>query len=143
MGVLATVIGLFLALLPIVIGAVARSKGRSAFTWGLLSLILTPFGSLTLLLILPEQDRNVASEAGSGIAKLGTLSGAFAKIALGDGAEAARHAELDQKFAAEARGARVDQLIAEQLDALKAAQTPNSAPTGMTGSSRPSFGKRR
>lgn len=46
MSTLATVIGLALALLPFVIGYVARSKGRSALTWSLLSVVLTPFGSL-------------------------------------------------------------------------------------------------
>ncbi len=143
MSILATVIGLALALLPLVIGHVARSKGRSALTWSLLSLVLTPFGSLILLLMLPERDLGMSGELGGGSAKLGMLSGSFTNIVLGDGAEEARHAELDQELAAEARVARVDQLIAERLNALKAAPEPSTAPIGVTAGARPTFGKRR
>jgi hypothetical protein len=139
MSTLATVIGLALALLPFVIGYVARSKGRSALTWSLLSVVLTPFGSLILLLTLPERDGGVAEGGNS----LGMLSGSFTKIALGDRTEAARHAELDEKLAAEARDARVDQLIAERLKALKAPPALNAAPTGMAAATRSTFGKRR
>lgn len=143
MKTLATVIGAFLVLLPFVISAVARSKGRSPLAWGLLSVVLTPFGSLILLLMLPEPDRGTADGANKRSAAPGTLPGAFAKIAFGDRAEAARHAELDDKLAAEARDARVDQLIAERLSALKAAPALNTVPTGMTAAIKPTFGKRR
>jgi len=142
MSTLETVIGAFLVLLPFVISAIARSKGRSPFIWGLLSLVLTPLGSLTLLLMLPEPDRGVAGEPNRRSAALGTLPGTFAKIAFGDRVEAARHAELDDKLATEARDARVDQLIAERLHALKAAPAPNTAPIGMTAGIKPTFGKR-
>jgi hypothetical protein len=140
MSTLATIIGLFLALLPFAISYVARSKGRSALAWGLLSLVLTPFGSLILLLILPEQDQGAVGESGRGSTKLAALPGTFAKLAFGDGAEPS---ELDQKLAAEVRDARVDQLIAERLNALKTAPPLNMAPTGATVSARPTFGKRR
>lgn len=145
MSILATVIGLALALLPLVIGYVARSKGRSALTWSLLSLVLTPFGSLILLLMLPERDLGTSGELGGGSPKLGTLSASFTDIVFGDGAEEARHAELDQELAAEARVARVDQLIAERLNALRASPEPSMAPIGVTaaGAARPTFGKRR
>lgn len=143
MSILETAIGAFLVLLPFVISAVARSKGRSPLTWGLLSLLLTPFGSLTLLLMLPEPDPDAAGEANRRSTTLGTLPGTFARVALGDRTEAARHAELDDKLAAEARDARVDRLIAERLHALKAAPAPNAAPARMTAAIRPSFGKRR
>jgi hypothetical protein len=143
MSVLETVIGACLVLLPFVTSAVARSKGRSPLVWGLLSVVLTPFGGLALLLVLPERDNAMAGQPNSRSAMLGMLPGTFAKIAFGDQAEAARHAELDDKFAAEARDARVDQLIAERLDALKTATTLNTAPTGVAAAARPTFGKRR
>jgi hypothetical protein len=143
MGILETLIGLFLALLPFVIGTVARSRGRSPFTWGFLSVVLTPFGALTLLLILPEQDRGAADGSGGVVAKLTMLPGAFGKIAFGDQAEVARHAGLDEKLAAETREARVDQLIAERLTALRAAPVLNTVPTSATATVRPTFGKRR
>ena len=137
---LATVIGLFLALLPFAISYVARSKGRSALAWGLLSVVLTPFGSLILLLILPEQDQGAAGESARRSTKLATLPGTFAKLAFGDQAEPS---ELDERLAAEARDARVDQLIAERLNALKAAPALNTAPTGAVAGARQTFGKRR
>ncbi len=140
MSALATVIGSFPVVLPFVIGYVARSKGRSALAWSLLSLVLTPFGSLILLLMLPERDRGLTDEPSSWSAKLGTLSGTFAKIAFSDQAGAS---ELDETLAAEARDARVDRLIAERLNALKATPALNTAPTGATTSARPTFGKRR
>ena len=140
MNTLATVIGLFVVVQPFLIRAVARSKGRSALTWGLLSVVLTPFGSLLLLLILPEQDQGAAGESGRGSTMLAAVPGSFAKIAFGDQAEPS---ELDQRLAAEARDARVDQLIAERLNALKTAPALNTAPTGATASARPTFGKRR
>jgi len=143
MSILETVIGAFLVLLPFVTSAVARSKGRSPLIWGLLSVVLTPFGSLLLLLMLPEPDNAAAGEPNSGSATLAMLPGTFAKIALGDRAEAARHAELDDRLAAEARDARVDQLIAERLHALKTAPTLNAAATGVASAARPTFGKRR
>jgi hypothetical protein len=143
MSTLETVVGAFLVLLPLVISAIARSKGRSPLTWGLLSLVLTPFGSLTLLLMLPEQDRGTADEPNSRSAVLGMLPGTFAKIAFGDRVGAARHAELDDQLSTEARDARIDQLIAERLDALKAAPALSTAPTGATAGIRPTFGKRR
>lgn len=142
MSILETVIGAFLVLLPFVISAIARSKGRSPLAWGLLSVMLTPFGSLTLLLMLPERDRGAAGEPDGG-SVLGTLPGTFAKIAFGDRPAAARHAELDDQLVTEVRDARVDQLIAERLQALKAAPALNSAPTGATAATRPTFGKRR
>src|ERR1700748_2738236 len=109
---LATVIGLFLALLPFAIGYVARSKGRSALAWGVLSIVLTPFGSLILLLMLPERDRAIAGASGIGRAKLDMLSDAFAKVGFGDGPKAAQPDDQDPQLSAEARMARVDQLIA-------------------------------
>jgi hypothetical protein len=133
MSTLATVIGLFLALLPFAISYVARSKGRSALAWGLLSVVLTPFGSLVLLLILPEQDQGAPGRGRTGLV---ALPGSFAKLAFGDRAEPS---ELDERLTAEARDARVDQLIAERLNALKTAPALNTAPTG----ARPTFGKRR
>lgn len=142
MSILETAIGAFLVLLPFAISAVARSKGRSPLTWGLLSLVLTPFGSLTLLLMLPEPDRGAAGEPNKRCAVLGALPGTFAKIAFGDRVEMARHAELDDKLASEARDARADQLIAVRLSALKAAPALNTAPTGMTAGIKPTFGKR-
>jgi hypothetical protein len=143
MSTLETVIGALLVLLPFVISAIARRKGRSPFIWGSLSLVLTPFGSLILLLMLPEPDRGAAGEANRRSTTLGTLPGTFARIALGDQAEAARHAELDDKLATEARDARVDQLIAERLNALKAAPGLNTVPTGVAAAIKPTFGKRR
>ena len=140
MSTLATVIGLFLALLPFAISYVARSKGRSALAWGLLSVVLTPFGSLILLLILPEQDQGAAGESGRGSVRLAALPGTFAKLALGDQAEPS---ELDERLAAEARDARVDQLIAERLKALKTAPALNPAPTSASAGARLTFGKRR
>lgn len=74
---------------------------------------------------------------------LGMLPGTFAKIAFGDRAEAARHVELDDRLATEARDARVDRLIAERLHSLKAAPTLNAEPTGVAAAVRPTFGKRR
>jgi hypothetical protein len=139
MSALATVIGSFLVVLPFVNGYVARSKGRSALAWSLLSLVLTPFGSLILLLMLPERDLGLTDEPSSWSAKPGTLSVSFARIAFGDQAGAS---ELDQNLAAEARDARVDQLIAERLNALKATPALNTAPTGATTNARPTFGKR-
>jgi hypothetical protein len=143
MRILEILIGSFLALLPLVIGVVARSKGRSSLVWGLLSVVLTPFGSLTLLLMLPEPDPGAAREPDSRSAKSGTLPGAFARIAFGDRAAAARHAELDEKLATETRDARVDRLIAERLSALNAAPALDTAPTSATAGARPTFGKRR
>jgi hypothetical protein len=143
MSILETVIGAFLVLLPFVTSAVARSKGRSPLIWGLLSVILTPFGSLILLLMLPEPDNAAAGQPNSGSAMLGMLPGTFARIAFGDRAQAVRHAELDDRLATEARDARVDQLIAERLHALKAAPTLNTAPSGVAAADRPTFGKRR
>lgn len=142
MSILETVIGALLVLLPFVISAIARRKGRSPLAWGLLSVMLTPFGSLTLLLMLPERDRGTAGEP-NGRSMLGTLPGTFARIAFGDREEAARHAELDDKLATEARDARVDHLIAERLHALKAAPALTPAPSGATAGTRPTFGKRR
>jgi hypothetical protein len=143
MSILETVIGAFLVLLPFVTSAVARSKGRSPLIWGLLSVVLTPFGSLILLLMLPEPDHSTAGEPNSGSAMLGMLPGTFAKIAFGDRAEAARHEDLDDRLATEARDARVDRLIAERLHALTAAPTLNTEPTGVASAARPTFGKRR
>lgn len=143
MSILATVIGLALALLPFVIGYVARSKGRSALTWNLISVVLTPFGSLILLLILPEPDRGTTGEPDGRSPMLGALPGTFAKLAFGDRAEAPRHAELDDKLATEARDARIDQLIAERLHALESAPAPSTAAASVTAGARPTFGKRR
>jgi hypothetical protein len=139
MSILAAVIGFALALLPLVIGYVARSKGRSALAWGLLSIVLTPFGSLAVLLMLPERDGS-ASEAGIGRAKLDMLSDVLAKIGFGSEPKTTQLAEQDP---AEARMARVDQLIAERLNAIKATPTPGSAPAGVAAGLRPTFGKRR
>jgi hypothetical protein len=143
MSMLETVIGAVFVLLPFVTSAVARSKRRSPLIWGLLSLVLTPFGSLILLLMLPEGDRGTASTPNSGSTALVMLPGTFAKIAFGDGAEAARQAELDDELAAESRDARVDRLIAERLNALKAVPEMNAVPTGAPSGARPVFGKRR
>ncbi len=143
MGILETLIGLFLAALPFVIGAVARSKGRSSLTWGFLSIVLTPLGALILLLMLPEQDRGVAVGFGGVVARTAMLPGTFARVALGDRAEAGRHAELDEKLAAETRDARADQLIAERLKALKAAPVASTIPTSAIAGVGPTFGKRR
>jgi hypothetical protein len=133
MSTLATVIGLFLMVQPFLIRAVARSKGRSALAWGLLSVVLTPFGSLLLLLIMPERDRAVTNSSPG-------MSATFARLALGDHAESS---ELDKDLAAETRDARVDQLIAERLNALKTAPALSTAPAGPTANVRPTFGKRR
>ena len=142
MSILETAIGAFLVLLPFVTSAIARSKGRSPLAWVLLSLVLTPFGSFLLLLILPGQDRGTADPNRRG-GVLGTLPGAFISIALGDQAEAARNAKLDDRLGSEARDARVDQLIAQRLQALQAPPALINAPTAVTFSIKPTFGKRR
>src|ERR1700748_1837964 len=138
MSALATVIGSFLAVLPLVNGYVARSKGRSHLGSSLVSLVLTPFGSLILLLMLP--DRGLTDQPSGWSVRPSTLPGSFARIAFGDQAGAS---ELGENLAGGGRDARVDQLIAERLNALKAAPALNTVPTGATTSARPAFGKRR
>jgi hypothetical protein len=134
---------LFLLLLPVLIGAMARSKGRSFIVWFFLSFIITPIGGLILLLILPTRDRGPMSKLTN------VLDSSSAKLSKkADGiktqrkADAARIAELDAKIEAEARNGRVERLIAERLCEVSNGPAPSLAGPSAVSDGPPVFGKR-
>ncbi|SDT44141.1 hypothetical protein [Bradyrhizobium canariense] len=128
-------IALLFLLFPVLVGALARSRGRSFVRWFILSVGITPIGGLILLLILMTRERRSIADKlnknGSGIT--GQRK-----------AEAARGTELDEQLRAEARDKRVERLIAERMRELANAPVPSMAsPSPSSTAGPPVFGKRR
>ncbi len=132
---------LFFLLFPILIGALARSRGRSFLVWSMLSFATTPIGGLTLLLTLLMRERG-------GLSKWPAMLGGWPEKLDANKAqresEAARMAEPDARIEADSYDERVDRLIAERLSELAKAPVPSVAGLGPSSPAGPPvFGKRR
>lgn len=130
-------IPLIFLLFPVLVGALARSRGKSFVRWFVLSVGITPIGGLIVLLILMTRERGAPDGWWN---KLKNSS----EKRVQRKAEAARMAELDDQLGAEARDERVERLIAERMRELANAPVPGMASFGPSPAAGPPvFGKRR
>jgi hypothetical protein len=117
------VIPLLFLLFPVLVGALARSRGKSFLRWFVLSIGITPIGGLILLLVLLTRRREAIAQR---------------KV------EAGSVAELDVQPHSKAHDERVERLIAERLRELANPPVPSMANAGPSSAAAPPvFGKRR
>jgi hypothetical protein len=137
-------IPLLFLLFPVLVGALARSRGKSFLRWFMLSIGITPIGGLILLLVLLTRRRGAIAQPTA------TPDGWSNKLNKDNEinglrkAEAAHTAELDAQPLSEAHDERVERLIAERLRELANTPVPSVASPGLSSAAPPLvFGKRR
>jgi hypothetical protein len=138
-------IPLLFLLFPVLVGVLARSRGKSFLRWFMLSVGITPVGGLILLLILLTRRRGgIAQPTTAPDGWSDKLNKKHREINVQRKAEAARMAELDEQRLSEAHDERVERLIAERLRELANPPVPSMARPGPSSAAAPLvFGKRR
>jgi hypothetical protein len=132
------VIPLLFLLFPVLVGALARSRGKSFVRWFVLSIGITPIGGLILLLVLLTRRRGVIAQPTATPDRWSNEINAQRKV------EGGSATDLDAHRLSRAHDERVERLIAERLREVANPPAPSMASASPSSAAAPPvFGKRR